>query len=200
MLRLHWVRQAGDTVGIEAIHDTLERLCNLLRVEAREAGAAEGLLPIQLEALHYLAHCNRYSDTLQGVSEFLGQTKGSVSKTLGVLETRGLIARHVDTEDRRVVHLKTTRAAGPVLAKAIPARFLVQAMEAAEPHRIDELEQVLRGLLLAAQRARAGKSFGTCKTCRFNQSEGGGFRCGLTGESLSSLDIELICREHAYPQ
>lgn len=187
-------------MGIQKIHDTLERLCNLLRVEAREAGAAEGLLPIQLEALHYLDQCNRYSDTLQGVSEFLGQTKGSVSKTLGVLESRGLIERHADAEDRRVVHLRTTGAAGPALSKAIPARFLVQALEGAEKDRIDELEQVLTGLLLAAQRARAGKTFGTCRTCRFNQVGDGGVRCGLTGETLSDRDNELICREHAYPQ
>lgn len=187
-------------MGIEAIHDVLERLCNLLRVEARESGAAEGLLPIQLEALHYLAQCNRYSDTVHGVSEFLGQTKGSVSRTLGVLEGRGFIERHADTEDRRVVHLRTTRATGRVLSNAIPAGFLVKALEGTENHRIDELEQVLTGLLLAAQRARAGKTFGTCKTCRFNQAGDGGVRCGLTGEALSDRDNELICREHAYPQ
>ncbi|MCP5317915.1 MAG: winged helix-turn-helix transcriptional regulator [Chromatiaceae bacterium] len=186
-------------MSIEAIHDTLERLCNLLRVEAREAGAAEGLLPIQLEALHYLAQCNRYSDTLQGVSDFLGQTKGTVSKTLGVLESRQLIERHSDTEDRRVVHLKVTRAARRVLAKAIPARFLVQSLADAGTSRIDEITGLLREVLLDAQRARGSKSFGACRTCRFNQVKNAGHRCGLTGEALSHTDIGLICREHEYP-
>ena len=73
------------------IHSVLERLCNLLRVEARGQGASAGLLPIQLEALHYLAQCNRYSDTPQAVTDFLGQTKGTVSQTLKVLENRGLV-------------------------------------------------------------------------------------------------------------
>ncbi len=185
-------------MAIESIHDALERLCNLLRVEAREAGAASGLLPIQLEALHYLAQCNRYSDGVQGVSDFLGQTKGTVSRTLSVLEERGLVERQVDSDDRRVVHLGVTSAGRRMLKKVIPARFLVEALADADAAQVRSLDGLLKMVLLSAQRVRGGRSFGACKTCRFNEKAKAGARCGLTGEPLSKADIEMICREHEY--
>ena len=103
-----WVTAKGHRMDIIQVHTTLERLCNLLRVEARSHGADDGLLPIQLEALHYLGRCNRYSDTVQGVTEYLGQTKGTVSQSLKVLENRGLVRKRADTEDRQ-----TKKAAAP---------------------------------------------------------------------------------------
>ena len=66
-------------VNSNLIYDYVERLSELLRVDARRAGAAHGLLPVQLEALHYLSICNCYSDTPMAVTEYLGQTKGTVS-------------------------------------------------------------------------------------------------------------------------
>ena len=186
-------------MSVEAIHNTLERLCNLLRVEAREAGSAAGLLPIQFEALHYLVQCNRYSDTVQGVSEFLGQTKGTVSKTLTVLEDRELIERVADPRDRRVVHLVPTTAGKRMLKKVVPASFLVKALARPKDGQIDVLDHALKDLLLAAQQVRASKSFGPCKTCRFNEHADGRFKCGLTGEALAAKETEMICREHEYP-
>ncbi len=186
-------------MSAESIHNTLERLCNLLRVEAREAGAAAGLLPIQFEALHYLVQCNRYSNTVQGVSEFLGQTKGTVSKTVAVLEDRGLIERIADSEDRRVVHLIATVAGKRMLKKVVPAGFLLKALAVSKGRQVEVLDRALKDLLLAAQRVRASKSFGACKSCRFNEQADGRFKCGLTGEALAARETEMICREHEYP-
>lgn len=60
----------------------------------------------------------------------------------------------------------------------------------------DGLERPLRSF----QQANGFKTFAPCRTCRFNRSMPTGFRCGLTGESLSDHDLELICREHAYTE
>ncbi len=186
-------------MNTEQLHSTLERLCNLLRVEARAHGAVDGLLPVQLEALHYLSQCNRYSDTVQGVTEFLGQTKGTVSQTLKVLESRALVRKVPDARDRRLVHLALTPAGRRMVAKVVPARFLEQAVQALpEPGR-DALGQGLEALLRAAQRANQGRSFGACKTCRYNERAAGTFRCGLTAEPLSATEVERLCREHRYP-
>ncbi len=71
----------------------LERLASLLRSESRTMLLEHGLQPVQFEALQYIANCNRYSDTPMAVTEFLGQTKGTVSQTLKVLEKKGLIEK-----------------------------------------------------------------------------------------------------------
>ena len=187
-------------MSIHQAHTLFERFCNLLRVEARELGSAEGLLPVQIEVLHFLMQCNRYSDSLQGVSEFLGQTKGSVSQTIKLLEGRGLIGKQPDVKDRRIIHLRLTPAGRKLVKKVVPARFLSDSLRQLPQEEVDRLIGELRELLRLAQLARGNRSFGSCESCRFNEAlDNGGFRCGLTGESLSRKDIQKICREHQYP-
>ena len=104
-----------DTISVmkKDIYDVqflLERITGLLRNERRQLLASHGLQPVQFEALNYLAHCNRYSDTPMAVTEYLGQTKGTVSQTLKVLENKGLIVKIGDDKDKRVSHLKLTEA------------------------------------------------------------------------------------------
>jgi DNA-binding MarR family transcriptional regulator len=187
-------------MAIDRLQTTLERICNLIRVEARQRGAESGLLPVQLEVLQYLAQCNRFSDTLQGVTEFLGQTKGTVSQTLKILEKRGLITKQTDEQDRRMVHHWLTGEGIKVLSASTPAKFLIRALEDAAPGRLEQLTEDLMVLLQTAQRVRGVKSFGACKTCRYLEGAGTEQRCGLTGEPLSQADTELICREHCYAQ
>ncbi len=71
----------------------LERLASLLRSENRQMLVEFGLQPVQFEVLQYLSICNRYSDTPMAVTEFFGQTKGTVSQTLKVLEKKNLLEK-----------------------------------------------------------------------------------------------------------
>jgi DNA-binding MarR family transcriptional regulator len=182
----------------DGLADVLERLCNLLRGEARAVGGTHGLLPVQLAALRYLSQCNRYSNTVLGLSEFLGQTKGTVSQSVKVLERRGLVRKEGDPSDRRVVHLEVTPAGHSVLGQLAegPLAAAIQQLGEAR-HR--ELVEALTEVLRAAQQANDGKSFGVCRTCRYNEPLERGARCALTGESLSGSDVEAICREHRLP-
>src|SRR3546814_1620435 len=83
------------------IADLLDRLGRYLR--SREH--AGDLNPVQWEALRYLAQANRYSVNPSALTEFLGSTKGTVSQTLIVLESKGLISRDADPGDRRQLRL-----------------------------------------------------------------------------------------------
>jgi DNA-binding MarR family transcriptional regulator len=191
--------------AIRELHDHLERICNLLRGQARLAGAGLGLQPVQLDALHYLDLCNRYSDTPQAVTEYLGLTKGTVSQTLKVLEARGLVDKTSNPNDRRMVHLRVTAAGQALLARVAPAPLLRRATVEMPDLEVDGLVEGLRGLLRAVQQANGLKTFGVCATCRFNQEaiaalgQEAGRRCGLTGETLTDSDVARICREHEYP-
>lgn len=103
-----------------ALYDYLERLTSLMRAWSREQPLVAELQPVQLSALHYLARCNRYSDTPLGVTEYLGLTKGTVSQSLKVLEGRGLISKLPDARDRRSVHLRLTDAGRALIEAVIP--------------------------------------------------------------------------------
>jgi len=179
------------------IFEYLERIANLLRTDTRKSGLEKGLQPVQLEALHYLSNCNRYSDTPAGVADFLGLTKGTVSQTLNVLEHAGFIEKRPDGKDRRVVHLKLTERGKDHIAESIPPQILQSAMELTHPGDQAAILAGLEKVLRAMQQANQLRTFGQCKLCRHHRvEEGEQHRCNLTGEYLSLEDSEKICREH----
>ncbi len=179
----------GDTVTHEWF-DPFERLATVLEAEMRTAAAAEGLRPVHLRLLWYLARCNRYSDTPSAAGEFLGLTKGTVSQSLGVLVRRRLVRRRRDRRDRRLVHLAPTAAGRRLITGLMPPQGwdVTDEGDAAAA-------KALRTLLERLQAARGLRTFGVCRSCRFFESADGG-RCGLTGEALSADDATRICREH----
>jgi DNA-binding MarR family transcriptional regulator len=179
------------------IYSYIERLGNLLRADSRRDVAEYGLQPIHLEVLHYLSLCNRYSDTPMGVTDYMGQTKGTVSQTLKVLEKKGLLSKHPDSHDKRMTHLKVSNAGKELLQAAIPSSLLIHACAQLTEQSQTETIKVLKELLQAIQHSNGMKSFGVCHTCRYNhQKEDNHYFCELTQEALSNEEIQLICREH----
>ena len=91
----------------------IERVGRLLSSEAH----AEGLLPVQWEALRYLARANRFSKTAAALTAYLGITKGTVSQTLKALEAKGLVRKVPNEKDRRSNHLSITPRGQKLLGK-----------------------------------------------------------------------------------
>jgi DNA-binding MarR family transcriptional regulator len=178
--------------------DTVERLGNLLRVSLRQAGVAQGLQPIHLQALLYLNEANRYSNTPQALAEYLGLTKGTVSQSLLLLARRRLIARHADEKDGRVVRLTLTDKGKEVLKDLGLSNAWRDALQAASPARLSSATKVLKEALATLQTKNGYRSFGVCVTCRHNLHIGPrSYVCGLTKEKLSSREVSKICREHS---
>ncbi|MCP5278438.1 MAG: MarR family transcriptional regulator [Thiobacillus sp.] len=177
------------------ILELAERLGNLAEAHLKTVAATHSLLPVHARILLYLANANRYSNTPQAVSDYLGLTKGTVSQSLILLESKGFLARGADDRDGRVVRLALTEA-GLSLVKAVEqagAERFQTAARSLPKGLLDGLTGMLRRLQLAEGR----KSFGVCRTCRHHLAEGlGQWRCGLTGETLTVGDRERICREH----
>jgi DNA-binding MarR family transcriptional regulator len=182
------------------VQEMLERLSNLLRMETRAFGLRYGLQPVQVEALTYLTQCNRYSDTPQAVAEYLGLTKGTVSQSLKILEQKGFLRKQPDTQDKRIVHLTPTVKGNKLIMHAIRASGLQPALAMMHSLNTAELTSSLRSLLHGMQQVNGRKAFAACHTCRFNETHEHGYVCGLTHEPLSVQDVQLICREHEYPE
>lgn len=175
----------------------LERLASLLRSETRQSLLEQGLQPVQFEALHYLSICNRYSDTPMAVTEYLGQTKGTVSQTLKVLEKKGLVEKVPDSRDKRVAHLLLSESGRALVEQMMPSPLLSTALaDIADVVDLELAEQLLT-LLRAMQRQNQFKTFGQCASCQHNiKLSENHYQCGLTHEPLSPADTQLICREH----
>ena len=179
------------------IHNHIERLSNLLRTESRQTLMEHGLQPVQLEVLHYLSACNRYSNTGKGVAEYLGQTKGTISQSIKVLERKGLIAKQIDQDDKRIIRLVITSNARNLLKETIPASLFRNARKKMKKHAMEQIANSLTSLLTAVQKANGLKSFGICHTCKHNIIlNDGNYLCGLTKEVLTPKEVQLICCEH----
>lgn len=174
----------------------IERLSELLRSDIRQSIHVFGLQPIQLEALHYLSLCNKYSDTPLAVADYLGQTKGSISQSLKVLEKKGYLIKLVDLNDKRVNHLKLTRQGHELLEKTIPSPLFRQLEQQSNSLETEQLNQILEHLIENLLNLSPRKSFGICKNCRFNQQLSQGNYCTLLEQPLGSSDIEKICKEY----
>ncbi|MCF8721791.1 MarR family winged helix-turn-helix transcriptional regulator [Nitrospina gracilis] len=182
------------------LHDYIERISHLIRSETRIAGTDFDLQPIQLDVLHYLTRSNRYSNTPQGVTDYFGLTKGTVSQTIKALESKGLLSKTPDAKDGRKVHLAVTRTGKKLLDKTMPARVVAGAWEELPEEDRDRLIAHLSQLLAKMQKANGMNAFGVCRTCRFNsQISDTKFFCELTQEPLSATDVTLLCREHTVP-
>jgi len=182
-----------------SLSELLVRIANVVASELRAVASSHDLKPVQLQALLYLARCNRYSDTPAALTEYLGLTKGTVSQTLIALEGKGLLEKSPDPTDGRLVRLSLTSASRAIVRKSQPLD--VESTKHAKGARStraeeDALKKSLVDLLAGAQRARGGRSFGVCSTCRHFETVARGFRCGLTSEALSQAESRKICREH----
>lgn len=171
-----------------AVSQWLERLSALHRNLMRKFAAEEGLQLVHIEILQYLSVCNRYSDTTQAISDYLGQTKGSISQSLGLLEESGFIKRTQDKTDKRVFHLS-------LLGKGLSVTS--RMLESINLDGADNLAPQLKNLLASIQKKNGLKGFGLCMSCKFNENRGkNNFVCGLTKEKLSLDDVKRICKEH----
>ena len=177
----------------------LAALARAVANEQRQAAVGASLLPVQLSILGYLRDANRYSNTQQALTEYLGLTKGTVSQSLKVLEEKGWIGRRADGADRRVVRLELTAAGRERLERAADDTW-TQACQSLTAGEQAATAAALSRLLGGWQQARQGKTFGVCHSCRHFRPGPPEHRCGLTGEALSDDDSQRICREHVPPQ
>jgi DNA-binding MarR family transcriptional regulator len=170
----------------------LERLASLHKSQMRKAAAEEKVQLVHLEILHYLSICNKYSNTAQALSEYLGQTKGSISQSLKFIEQAEHIERRPCIEDRRVIRLLVTPK----------GRACYQRMEKKLMPHLSANKQALDSLqsCLAAWQSQNGlKGFGQCKSCQHNKIfKQGNILCNLTQEALTISDTQKICREFIF--
>lgn len=181
------------------VFDYIERINSLLRSWQRDDALLSVVPAVQLSALRYLNLCNHYSDTVMGVSDYLGITKGTVSQSLKALEERQWIYKEPDPQDKRSTHLKLTAAGLVVVQRLVAVQELQRAVQQLGPDLEQQLTGALRQLLSQVQQQEHRKSFGICQTCRFHQQRDGQPFCGLTQQPLPFNSITLICREHQDP-
>ncbi len=180
---------------MQRINVWIERLSALYRNLMRNFANEHGLQLVHLEILQYLNSCNRYSNTVQALSDYLGQTKGSISQSVALLEGKDFISKMQSQNDKRVFHLNLTTK-GKTLIKEFKELMSFDLPDEIEFSKV--FEQVLRNL----QKKNKHREFGLCKLCGFKEDlDDNRFHCGLTKEILVKLDADnKICAEYKNPE
>lgn len=181
-----------DAASATDMRTTLERLARLMR----QASHGDGLIPVQWEALRYLARANRLSNAPIALSRYLGTTKGTVSQTLAALEKKGLISKAGRNGNERSLVLELTAAARSLLARD-PLNSLSADLEALTDKTKRRFARGLSELLFLEVQRQAAPQFGKCATCRYFR-EGGhdaGDTCMKDKALLDAEEQVRLCIE-----
>ncbi len=184
--RYYWVMKQRPR---RHILDLIERIA---RINAADEWSG-GLNPTQWTALSYLARANRFSRAPSQVTEFMAATRGTVSQTLKALARKGLIEEIRSETDRRWISYVVTEAGAATLDRSTLAE---DALKGLDPSQVDPLADGLEAFLRGALKARGGRPFGLCKTCRHHKSRRTGGYCTLLDEDLAPEETRQICYEH----
>lgn len=168
----------------------LDRVTRIYAAEEWEGG----INPAQASALLYLARANRFSRSPSHVAEYLSSTRGTVSQTLKALMRKGLIAEQRSAADKRSISYEVTPEGHALLEGQSASRAALDGLTNAEAK---QLATLLATLARNALRARGGKSFGLCRTCKYHRKRKAGPYCALLDEALTPPEADEICHEHA---
>jgi DNA-binding MarR family transcriptional regulator len=173
--------------------DRLERL-------TRFGEQSGDLNPAQWEALRYLGQANRFSRTPAALADYLASTRGTISRTLASLETKGYVERRNNLRDGRSVEFVLTGKAAATL-EGDPLLALAEDIEKAAGSDMVPMLEGLRRTLRAAIARNRGRAFGACRSCSYFRANvrpdsPSVHHCGLLDEPLSDEESRLICTEH----
>jgi len=173
------------------IGDLIDRIA---RISASERWV-NNLNPAQLAALSYVAKANKYSRAPSQIAEYLCAMRGTVSATLKALERKGLIEEQKSELDRR----RTSYALSADGLAALDFKTSTDAaLNAMGDQEAAELKNGLKSFVRGVLRARKGRSFGVCATCKYHVANASGAHCALLDVALGPSEATQLCFEHAF--
>jgi DNA-binding MarR family transcriptional regulator len=151
-------QRAGEVAGgAERVADLLRQIMRLQRRGAPRDWMALDLTMAQMKALQVLYHGGpaKVSD----LAEALGISAPSMTGTLERLVRQGLVERHDDPADRRLVISRLTEAGSALVERLHQGRRarLMAALERLDPAVVDDLQRglaALHGVLEEVERER----------------------------------------------
>ena len=179
------------------IISALERLSEVVRNRAWDAGEELGLSPLHVQLLAFLAtHPARMRRASALANEF-HLSKATVSVALRKLESGGYLKQVVNAEDARIKELHLTakgERAGRFAAGHLNA--LLPPLEALSNADRNDLYTLLFQVLAGAQRSGLVQVDRMCPTCvHFKKGRNGAY-CKLLRKPLKPHELRVDCPEH----
>jgi DNA-binding MarR family transcriptional regulator len=185
----------------ERLHDGLERLASLHRLEQRQAASPHGLNPTQLAILRLLRH-RAAGFRVKTIARELGLRQPTVTDSLLALERKGLIARRSDPQDGRALLIHPTEA-GEAALKAAQGQMprMETALSALSRKEQAALLHIMIKMIRSLLQDEAMPVQRMCVTCRHfrPQADPGSAKphyCEFVRAAFGSADLQIDCGDH----
>jgi len=155
----HVARWRDELDYVDPVHEAIvARLMMLSRHLAATRTAAHTDAGLPRPAFKILLALRRlgapYTASPSDLADYLGLTRGALSVRLGPLEDDGLIARTVDKDDRRRVHVRLTASGRRAFDRhaRLEGRDEAALLDALSPTDQRRLADLLRELMLVVEK------------------------------------------------
>ena len=185
----------------ERLHDGLERLASLQRLEQWQASGPHGLNPTQFAILRLLKR-RATGFRVKAIARELGLSQPTVTDSLLALERKGLIARHGDPKDKRALLVQPTEAGRSALA-AMQGEMPRMETALADLSRKEQaaLLHIIIKMIRSLLQDEAMPTQRMCVTCRhFRPQAAPGTAkphyCEFVRAPFGSADLQVDCGDH----
>ncbi|WP_119274588.1 MarR family winged helix-turn-helix transcriptional regulator [Taklimakanibacter deserti] len=185
----------------ERLHDGLERLASLHRLEERQASGPHGLNPTQLAILRLLQR-RKTGFRVKTIARELGLTQPTITDSLLALERKTLIARLSDPQDGRALLIHPTEAGRAALATVQgQMSFMQTALAGLSRKEQAALLHIMIKMIRALLQDQAMPVQRMCVTCRHFRPEAAPGTakphfCEFVRAHFGSADMQVDCGDH----
>jgi DNA-binding MarR family transcriptional regulator len=174
----------------------LERISEAFRVLLWDHAKKNGLSPIQIQILIFLAYHKKTLCTVSYLAIEFNLTKATVSDAVRVLDKKGYIVKDYSSEDSRSYSILLSEEGKKMVATTQTfANPIVEGFEGIEKSELDSFFKTLSTLIYKLNSKGILTIQRTCYGCKFYDKSGPKDYCKLIGKELSSADIRLDCPE-----
>ncbi|WP_033288640.1 MarR family winged helix-turn-helix transcriptional regulator [Amycolatopsis jejuensis] len=181
--------------------DAIERLGNGLRSLSQHSARAQGLSPLQQQAVLALARQPESRRQVNALAAEFDVTTPTMSDAVSTLERKGLLTRSPGPDGRRRLLTLTERGSAVAAELAQWDQQVVAALAALpEQDRATTLHTLLR-VIGELQGQGVVSVVRTCTTCRFfspdaHPDPAAPHHCNLMQKPLRLADLRIDCAEH----
>jgi DNA-binding MarR family transcriptional regulator len=185
----------------ERLHDGLERLASLQRLEQWQAASPQGLNPTQFAILRLLSRRGQ-GLRVKTVARELGLSQPTVTDSLLALERKGFVGRHGDPQDKRALLVQPTEDGRKALATVQEQMPHVEAALASLSRKEQAaLLHIIIKMIRALLQDEAMPAQRMCVSCRhFRPQAAPGTAkphyCDFVRAHFGSADLQVDCGDH----
>ena len=174
----------------------LERISEVFKVLLWEKAKREGLSPIQIQILIFVAYHKPDLCSVSHLAREFNVTKPTVSDAVKVLLKKGLVSKDLSSVDSRSYAVALTDSGRKVVSDTDDfAHSLQKELQGFEEEQLNNLFGQLSKLIFQLNKSGILSQQRTCFGCRFYQKQSGSGYCNLLNKKLESQEIRLDCPE-----